>query len=114
MFVLPAAADCSLVNAVVESDIDTGHGEKHFEHEEEQSGHEEDRAEHEGEEHSEEVHGEFVTSYGFDCANPEHLQQVEVGLFEAFPKVEEIEVQILTGSGQIGTELTPGNQILAW
>ena len=103
---LPVEAECSLVTAAVESDIHSGEGDGH-------SGHE-DEHEHKHSEHEEEVHSEFVANYEFDCANPEQLQQIEVGLFETFPGIEEIEVQALTDSGQVGKNLTPTDPILSW
>ncbi|MGK7907947.1 MAG: DUF2796 domain-containing protein [Synechococcus sp.] len=121
---LPVEAECSLVTAAVESDIHSGEGDghsehegehedEHSEHEDEHSGHE-DEHEHKHSEHEEEVHSEFVANYEFDCANPEQLQQIEVGLFETFPGIEEIEVQALTDSGQVGKNLTPTDPILSW
>ena len=105
------AANCSLVSATVESDIETGHGDDHSDHEHGEEVHGEEV--HGEEAHGEEVHSEFAASYEFDCANPEQLNQIEVGLFDLFPGIEEIEVQGLTDAGQVGAELTPSQSTLS-
>ncbi|MGK7912792.1 MAG: DUF2796 domain-containing protein [Synechococcus sp.] len=134
LFGLPTAASCSLASAVVESDIEASHegehdhehGDEHAEHEDEHDhdhDHGDEHAEHEGEhdhdhehgdEHAEDVHSEFSASYEFECGNPEALNQVEVALFDAFPGIEQIEVQALTDSGQVGADLTPADATLTW
>ena len=59
-----------------------------------------------------EVHSEFEARYRFTCAHPAALSWVEVGLFKAFPSLEEIDVQALSPRGQTGAELTPKEPVL--
>ena len=94
------------------------HGEKHDkdddhhdahgkEHDEDSHDKDHDHADADG--HGGEEHSEFAARYQFTCSNPEKLKSLTVNLFTAFPGFEEIETQILTGSGQTGAELTAGN-----
>ena len=39
-------------------------------------------------------HADLDASYEFRCAHPERLAGIEVGLFEAFPRLQKIEVQV--------------------
>ncbi|MEM9567389.1 MAG: DUF2796 domain-containing protein [Cyanobacteria bacterium P01_E01_bin.34] len=126
LFEFPAAANCILASAVVESDIEAASHEGEHDHADERAEHAHDHADehaehaehahdHEhGGEHSEGVHSDFAASYEFECGNPEALNQVEIGLFDAFPGIEEIEVQALTDSGQVGAGLTPADATLTW
>jgi len=54
-----------------------------------------------------EDHSEFKAVYRFHCKHPDKLKQIEVMLFEQFKGIEEIEVQVLTETGQKAMELTP-------
>lgn len=59
-------------------------------------------------------HAELEASIRFQCANPAALKGMEVRLFEAFPKLHRIDVQMITGSGQAATRLTPKRRKLQW
>ncbi|MEP2029659.1 MAG: DUF2796 domain-containing protein [Paracoccaceae bacterium] len=109
LFVIPAAAECSvtLASAALESE------EAHAEHTEE-AGHDDhkdhddhaadaDHADHEEhvehEEHADEAgHTEFHAEYTLACANPEALTEITFTYFETFENARELEVQIITGS----------------
>ena len=45
-------------------------------------------------------HADLDASYEFSCAQPQHLRQLELGLFEAYPRIQRIDVQIAGPAGQ--------------
>ncbi len=122
VFKLPPAAGARLVDAdvVSEAEHDTHHdaehgheGEDHHEseHGHEGEGHHEEKAEkdhehHDADEHEGEAHSDFKAVYRFVCQNPDRLTVIDVRLFELFPGIEEIEVQLLTETKQTAMELT--------
>ncbi len=122
VFKLPPAAGARLVEASVvsEAEHDTHHdaehgheGEDHHasEHDHEGEGHHEekagsDHAHHDADDHKSETHSDFRAVYRFSCQNPDKFATIEVRLFELFPGIEEIEVQILTETKQTAMELT--------
>ncbi len=122
VFKLPPAAGARLVEASVESeaDHDTHHDDEHghkgedhhaSEHGHEGEGHHEEKAgsdheHHDADDHGGETHSDFRAVYRFSCQNPDKLTTIEVRLFELFPGIEEIEVQILTETKQTAMELT--------
>ncbi len=121
VFTLPPAAGVRLVEASVvsEADHDTHHHDEHghdgdhhaSEHDHEGEGHHEekagkDHAHHAADDHESETHSDFKAVYRFVCQNPDNLANIEVRLFELFPGIEEIKVQILTETKQTAMELT--------
>ena len=82
---------------------EAGHDE-HGEHEEhaEEAGHD-DHGEHE--EHAEEMHNEFHAEYEIACANPEQINGISFALFDVFPNAEEIDVNLISDSGQHAFEV---------
>ena len=110
VFTLPPAAGARLVEADVAST--TEHDEHHdAEHGHEGEGHHEDKAgsdhaHHDAHAHEGETHSDFKAVYRFSCQNPDKLANIEVRLFELFPGIEAIEVQILTEMKQTAVELT--------
>lgn len=74
-------------------------------HEEEES-HDDDDGSHE-ESHDEEQHLEIAAAYEFECASPERLSTLRVGLFGLFPSTEVIEANVLGPSAATRHELTP-------
>lgn len=91
LFVLPAAAACSLHEAEVETGL--AKSEHH-------SGHGHAEAIHE-----EESHAEFHAHYHFRCRNIAALDQIDVQLFAHFPATHELDVEMITGKGQKAVEL---------
>lgn len=103
LFVLPSAAECSVVQASAEhasedthdehDDHDGDHAEGHDEHEEEHAdGHADDHADEAG-------HTEFHAEYTLTCGNPEALSDITFAYFDTFENAREIEVQIISASG---------------
>ena len=106
LFVLPAAAECSVVqaSAALESEEDHdehGEHEEGHEHEEDHDhadGHDHD--EDHGEEHADEAgHTEFHAEYTLACGNPDALNEIKFAYFDAFENARELEVQIVSASG---------------
>lgn len=56
------------------------------------------------------VAGEFV----FHCTQPEALHDLEVGLFDAFPRLQRLDVQLTGPRGQKAARLTPAARRLSW
>ena len=59
-------------------------------------------------------HGDLDASFTFACARPEALKSLDVQLFKIWPALHEVEVQLVTPSGQKGAELTSKKHTLAW
>ena len=128
LFAFPSGAECRLQTAEVESAlIEEDHGE-HDQHETRKNdGHagehaDEHTEEHAGEhsdehtdEHAEDAeHAEFHARYHFQCAQPGRLEHIHVKLFEHFPGTSELEVQMISPSGQGAHELTPASSRLTF
>lgn len=92
----PAGAQCRLGESIVDTDIDSD-----LSSESEDAHHQQN---HEAVEHNR--HSEFTAEYHFICTRPEKLAHMDIMLLRAFPGVERIEVQLLTGTKQTALELT--------
>lgn len=122
---LPAAAQCKMTLASIESSLSDHDDEHEHEHEhehdkaddhhdEEHHDHDEDHHDdHDGEEHAhhdEAGHSDYDLDYQFKCGNIQALQQVDVKLFSHFPLLKELEVQYIVpveaGFGQGVKHLT--------
>ncbi|WP_425045393.1 DUF2796 domain-containing protein [Primorskyibacter sp. S87] len=89
LFVMPAAAECSVTLASAGLEGEEAH-EDHNEHEEHDD----------HEDHSDEAgHTEFHAEYTLTCGNPNELTEISFAYFGAFENARELEVQIITGSG---------------
>jgi hypothetical protein len=106
LFQFNAAAGCRMEKAMVMSaSLDEGHRD---EHSHDKHGHDEHG--HEG--HEGETHSDIDAVYHFECDQPGKLKQLTVELFEAFPGMEELDVQYIVESKQGAAELTPTNHVL--
>ncbi len=117
LFVLPAAAGCSVTQASAslesEEDEHAEHGhdehkdhghEEHAEDDHKEHGHDEhahdEHADDDHEEHAEEAsHTEFHAEYLLECANPDAVSEVTFAYFDTFPNAQELEVQVLSDAG---------------
>ncbi|MEM8840197.1 MAG: DUF2796 domain-containing protein [Pseudomonadota bacterium] len=113
LFVLPAAAKCTVTGATAAligdedhddhdhddhaKDDDHDHDEAHKE------GHDEDHADHA--DHGEEHHTEFHAEYGLNCAAPEAIDKIDFAYFAQFPNARELVVQMISGKGSNGFEV---------
>jgi hypothetical protein len=57
---------------------------------------------------SAETHSEIEVQWRWECAKPEALTHVDVGLFKAFPRLKQLRVQVVTAAGQKAAVLKPG------
>ena len=57
-------------------------------------------------------HRDLRVTYTFDCASPEKLDRVDVGLLKAFPNMETLDVVYLGPDTQRSDRLTPTNTTL--
>jgi Protein of unknown function (DUF2796) len=57
---------------------------------------------------SAETHSEIEVEWRWECVKPQALAYVDVGLFKAFPRLKQLQVQVVTGQGQKTALLKPG------
>jgi len=101
LFVLPAAAGCTLASAdahLAGEDHDHAHGEDH---------------DHSHDETAEGTHSEFHAEYSFDCANPAAVTTIGFGFFDAFPGAQKVEVQVVGPNGASAFEVDRAAPTLA-
>jgi Protein of unknown function (DUF2796) len=55
-----------------------------------------------------ETHSEMQVDWRWECAKPQALTHVDVGLFKAFPRLKQLRVELVTPAGQTATVLRPG------
>ncbi len=108
LFVLPAAAACSVVQASAELESEDAHEEEHAnddhaEHDEEHN--EADHAKHE----EESGHTEFHAEYLLTCAQPDAASEITFTYFETFPNALELEVQVVSDAGANAFEVERDN-----
>ena len=91
LFSLPKAADCSVEAQDLQSPL--------FEAAPEEAG---------GVAKGEHHHSDIEAHYAFTCSKPEALKTLDLSkFFKTFPGTHKIKVQMIGGSGQQGSELTP-------
>lgn len=101
LFVLPSDAECSVVQASAELELeasDEEHGAHDEDHDDDHAaGHDDDAHE---EDHSDEAgHAEFHAEYMLTCGNPDAISDLTFTYFDIFGNAREIEVQIISASG---------------
>jgi hypothetical protein len=62
----------------------------------------------------EDGHGELEAVITFRCESPSALKDLDVKLFEAFPQLHRLQVQIVGPRGQSAATLTPKRRVLSW
>lgn len=92
---LPVAAECVRQDVQVEHDLL-----------EEAHDHEHDH------DHHYHAHSDVLVDYHYECAHPEHLDTVRVNLFDAFPSLHDIQVQLITEGGQKGQTLNAAQNLI--
>lgn len=94
----PAAADCRQVRVILLSSLL---------HEDD----EDDHHDHHGHDHD---HADIFAAWRFECAGGA-LRGIDLGsLFNRFPGIERVRVQVATDSGQTARDLTAGSSRLRW
>lgn len=63
----------------------------------------------EGDSHAD-LDGEFT----FRCASPEALHDIEVRLFDSFPNLRQLDVQVASPRGQTAPRLSPKQRRISW
>ncbi|WP_064118855.1 DUF2796 domain-containing protein [Pseudomonas fluorescens] len=98
LFSLPAAAGCKVVSQELESPL--------FGDKPDADDHDDDEADKDGHEHHHD-HSEIHAHYQFSCATPGALKTLDLAnVFNTFPATQKIQVQLISASGQQGTEVT--------
>lgn len=59
-------------------------------------------------------HTDVTATVSFRCSKPQSLTGMQVMLFDAFPKIRQIDVKIVTSTGESGARLTPNRSGLTW
>ncbi len=106
LFVLPAAAECTVVQASAELESEEELDEHHDDHDDHADGdkHDDDHDDHaeddhDHEEHAEASHTEFHAEYVLNCATPSAIDEISFAYFDAFENARELEVQVVSDSG---------------
>ena len=60
----------------------------------------------------EDEHADIEVSIEFSCLHPDQLTSVEVGLFDAFKRIQRIEVQVAGAKGQSKQTLNRPQKLL--
>lgn len=111
LFIFPAAAACTVVEASAKLATEDSHaGHDHDDHAHEEHAHDEHaHDEHAHDEHAHDraaEHSEFHADYILSCAKPDALSQIEFAYFETFENARELEIQIVSPSGAQAIEVT--------
>jgi hypothetical protein len=59
-------------------------------------------------------HADLDAEFLFQCAQPQHLRGLEVRLFEHFPSLKKLQVEIAGPHGQKAIQLTPSQRTVSW
>ena len=116
IFILPAAAQCHLKEVTLESEALPAEllaakaaqqpaKAEHADHD----GHAADKSP-----ATKPEHADLDASFVFECAKPDALNGMDVGLFSAWPALHELRVQIISPTGQHAAELTGKAHTLKW
>jgi len=112
LFVVPDAAQCTVVDARAELESEDEHEHGGEDHDEDHDDHDgEDHAEdghddHDGEDHAEEAgHTEFHAEYLLECGDITALSEISFAYFTAFPNALEVEVQVISDQGATAFEV---------
>lgn len=107
----PDAAQCTAAPGAVESEL--LEGERHAaddKHDHDKHDHDKHEA---GHDHADgEAHADFEAVYRFDCRRPEALKQIKVLVFQQLPKLERLDVEMVTPAGQRSQRLVPGQDTI--
>ncbi|RHW19947.1 DUF2796 domain-containing protein [Pseudomonas jilinensis] len=103
LFQFPAAAGCSLDQVELQSPLFSAveHSHKHDHGHAHTHKHDHDNA-----------HNDIEAHYHFTCTNVAALNQIELKLFESFPRTEKLLLQAITPAGQQGGELSPAQNLI--
>ncbi|MCP5098889.1 MAG: DUF2796 domain-containing protein [Chloroflexi bacterium] len=95
-------ANCTLIAASVETELDEEHEDTHEDKEAEHEEHEDD-----------EVHSDIAASYNVQCEQPDKLESLDVSkLFSQFPNFEDLRAQWISDTAQSAKALTADDPVL--
>ncbi len=98
LFILPAAAGCSVTEQALKSPL---------------FGNAKAQADHDDDEHAGHEHSDVDAGYKLSCATPEALKTLDLSaFFSQFPATQKINVQLVGPNGQQGAEATPASPTL--
>ena len=98
LFVLPAAARCSVIQAAAELESE----EEHDDHDD----HADEHAHDDHDDHADEAsHTEFHAEYLLTCADPSAIDEITFAYFDVFPNALEVEVQLISDTGATSFEV---------
>ena len=141
LFVLPAAAECTVVQASAALEAEDEHDDHdheehadhkdehddhdHEEHADHKDGHDDhdheehadhkdghDHEEHAHDDHGDESHTEFHAEYELTCANPSAIDEINFAYFDLFENALEVEVQVVSASGATSFEVERDEPVL--
>ena len=112
VLILPDKAQCKIESAVVTSELldhddhdDHAHDSGH-DHDDHDGAHDDDHDDHDHD------HADFDVSYGFDCRRPTVLKQITLRLFQQLPRLERLDVDMVTTTGQARQRLVSGQSLI--
>ncbi|MDG4596409.1 MAG: DUF2796 domain-containing protein [Candidatus Contendobacter sp.] len=100
---LPDAAQCTAAPGTVDSEL-LKDGPA--------AGHDHDKHDADHDHADGEAHADFEVVYRFDCRRPEALKQIKVLLFQRLPRLERLDVEMVTSTGQRSQRLIPGQDTI--
>ena len=112
VLILPDKAQCKIESAVVTSELldhddDHDHDNHDEAHDDDHDGaHDDDHDDHDH------AHADFDVSYGFDCRRPSALKQITLRLFQQLPRLERLDVDMVTTTGQARQRLVSGQNLI--
>jgi len=97
-------------------DHEAGHDDHEAGHDDHEAGHD-DHDDHEAghDDHGEVAkaeHAEFIAEYRLECNQLNNLAAIDVKMFEFFPAIEDLDVQVVYSQGQIKYELDANNTLI--
>jgi hypothetical protein len=108
LFVLPEDAGC----IVTETEVNLA--TEHDDHDDEEHPEEDHAAEgHASEDHADEAgHSEFKASYMLICSDTAAIDNITFGFFDIFSNAQELDIQMISGKGSAGFEVTRDTPML--
>lgn len=108
VLILSDKAQCKIESAVVTSELldHDDHDEAHDDDHDHDDAHDDDHADHDH------AHADFDVSYGFDCRRPTVLKQITLRLFQQLPRLERLDVDMVTTTGQTRQRLVSGQNLI--
>lgn len=126
MFTIPPSAGCESTAVEIDYGLDTAAGQAEHDAGEAREGatptsspRPDEGTSHEGpdereHEHEHAQHTDIVATYQYRCAATTAIEALAIGLFDAFPLLERLDVQFVNGAMQGAEQLTRDRPVLAF